>query len=476
MQPAVDDAVAARAHRGSGPPRGRRGLRLAAIVAAFLGVALWLHSAPAVAQDEATAGLYRDSRWHLRTAHGGGPADISFTFGRAGDDPIVGDWNGDGRQTVGIRRQGRVYLRDSLSGGPADRVFTYGRADDDVFAGDWNGSGVQTVGVRRGNRFYLRNSNSGGPADIVIAYGRPDDEVVVGDWNANGVDTIGVRRGARFLLRNSNTGGPADVDFRYGREGDLPVAGDFNGDGSSTVGVVRDGRFLLRNALWGGAADLSYVYGRAGDQPLIGSWEAAPPEPQPQVVSDYTTPLVPGQSRNTNIQRAADYIDGDVIEAGQSYSLNQGIGPRTSERGFVPNGYIDEDGDVISVVGGGVSQMATTFLNAAWFAGIQLDEFRPHTIYFERYPMCREATLVWGQLDVVVTNDSPYPITIATDHSPEHVTVSFISRPWADVSSWIGDPYAWDGPSFQVDCGRTVTYPDGTTSPESYSWRYHRAE
>ena len=196
------------------------------------------------------------------------------------------------------------------------------------------------------------------------------------------------------------------------------------------------------------------------------------PDPDPEIVASFTTPLVPGQDRNVNIHLAADYIDGHVINSGASYSLNHGIGPRTRDRGFVENGYIDADGELISVVGGGVSQMGTTFLNAAWFAGIQIDEFRQHTIYFERYPMCCEATLAWDLLDVVITNDSPYPITVRTAHSSQSVTVSFVSIPWAEVDSWIGEPYNWVGESFSVDCGRTITYPDGTSSSEAYSWRY----
>lgn len=53
--------------------------------------------------------------------------------------------------------------------------------------------------------------------------------------------------------------------------------------------------------------------------------------------------------------------------------------------------------------------MGTTFLNAAWFASIELVDFRQHTIYFERYPMCRQATLARNLLDVVVVNDTPVP-------------------------------------------------------------------
>jgi len=294
--------------------------------------------------------------------------------------------------------------------------------------------------------------------------------LIVGDWDGDGVETLGVRRGSTFHLRNRHAGGPADVSFVYGRDDDRALAGDWDDTGTASIGVRREARFLLRLTNSAGPADLDYRYGRPFEP------EPEPqPEPVVQVVSSFTTPLVPGQDRNTNIGLAADYIDGDVIAPGETYSLNQGIGERTRARGFVEDGFIDSGGQLISVVGGGVSQMGTTFVNAAWFSGIQLDEFRQHSIYFERYPMCREATLAWNVLDVVVTNDSPHPITIVADQEPDSVTVSFVSLPWAEVDTFTGQPYAYRGESFRVDCGRTVTYPDGTTSSESYSWRYDRA-
>jgi hypothetical protein len=197
----------------------------------------------------------------------------------------------------------------------------------------------------------------------------------------------------------------------------------------------------------------------------------------PQAIGSFTTPLEPGQPRNHNIHLAADHIDGDTIASGDRYSLNQGIGERTRARGFQENGFIDEDGDVISVVGGGVSQMATTFFNAAWFAGIELIDHRPHSQYFERYPPGREATLVWGQLDVVVENDTPFPIEIATSYTDSEVTVTLIGTPWGSVTaSWDTAPDGvGTGDAFSVDYGRTVTYPDGSTSDDSYSWTYESA-
>lgn len=194
-----------------------------------------------------------------------------------------------------------------------------------------------------------------------------------------------------------------------------------------------------------------------------------------QQVSSFTTRMVPGQSRNTNIRRAVAIIDGDVILPGEQYSLNEGIGERTAERGFVENGVILE-GELTSTRGGGISQVATTFVNAAWYSGIKLMRFQPHSFYFSRYPEGREATLAWNQIDVVVENDSPHAILIATSASDRAVTISFWSSPYAEVESFTSPRYnirpGRVRSGFTVDFGRTITYLDGTSRDDTYSHTY----
>lgn len=194
-----------------------------------------------------------------------------------------------------------------------------------------------------------------------------------------------------------------------------------------------------------------------------------------QQVSSFTTRMVPGQSRNTNIRRAVAIIDGDVILPGEQYSLNEGIGERTAERGFVENGVIFE-GELTSTRGGGISQVATTFVNAAWYSGIKLMRFQPHSFYFSRYPEGREATLAWNQIDVVVENDSPHAILIATSASDRAVTISFWSSPYAEVESFTSPRYnirpGRVRSGFTVDFGRTITYLDGTSRDDTYSHTY----
>ena len=60
--------------------------------------------------------------------------DKAWFLGRAGDKPVVGDWNGDGLDTIGVRRAstGQMYLRNSNSAGAADMKSGIGPEDAGV--------------------------------------------------------------------------------------------------------------------------------------------------------------------------------------------------------------------------------------------------------------------------------------------------------------------------------------------------------
>lgn len=175
-------------------------------------------------------------------------------YGRSDDEPLLGDWNGDGRTTVGIRRGNTFHLSNRAAGGPADYSFRYGRVGDEVLVGDWNGDGRDTIGLRRGATFYLSNEPRGGNADVTFAYGRVDDQPLAGDWNGDGRSTPGIKRGSTYYLSNRLRGGPADYSFRYGRPDDHPLSGDFNGNGQDTISVVRGGTFYINDHPRGGTA------------------------------------------------------------------------------------------------------------------------------------------------------------------------------------------------------------------------------
>src|SRR5690606_33319095 len=196
-----------------------------------------------------------------------------FQYGRHTDEVLIGDWDGDGKDTITVRRGNRYFVNNAAKGGPADRVFTYGKADDVVLVGDWDGDGVDTLAVRRGATYHVKNSLRGGDADHVIQYGRSGDDVLVGDWDGDGRDTFAVRRGATYHVKNSLRGGDADAVFTYGRSGDHVLAGDWDGDGRDTFAVRRGAQYFVKNSLRGGPADFSVYFGRADDEVYVGDWD-----------------------------------------------------------------------------------------------------------------------------------------------------------------------------------------------------------
>jgi hypothetical protein len=212
--------------------------------------------------------------YYLSNATKGGPADVTFAYGRSDDVTLIGDWDGDGKDTLAVRRGATYHLTNKTTGGEASTVFTYGKSNDVVLVGDWDGDGKDTLAVRRGATYYLSNGTRGGQASTVFTYGRPGDVVLVGDWDGDGKDTLAVRRGATYYLTNGTRGGQASTVFTYGKANDVVLVGDWNGDAKDSLGVRRAATYHLTNGTRGGQANTVFSYGKAGDTVLVGDWNA----------------------------------------------------------------------------------------------------------------------------------------------------------------------------------------------------------
>jgi uncharacterized protein YkwD len=185
----------------------------------------------------ATPGLYRqsDGYVYLRHSNTEGVADVTFFFGNPGDYPLVGDFNGDGKDTVSIYRasEAKVYVINALGKnggglGAADFSFYFGRPGDKPFVGDFNGNGQDTIGLhRRSTGFvYFRNSLTQGNADLSFFYGDPGDVILAGDWDGDGDDTVAVYRPStgRIYVNLKNSSGVADYSLYVGS---YPVAATY---------------------------------------------------------------------------------------------------------------------------------------------------------------------------------------------------------------------------------------------------------
>jgi hypothetical protein len=117
-------------------------------------------------------------------------------FGKPGDLPVVGDWKGKGRTRIGVYRPdtGQWFLdrngnRKSDDCRHDDCAALFGHPEDLPVVGDWNGSGKDKIGVFRpatGEWLLDFNGNEtwdGCEVDLCLGpFGQAGDLPVVGRW------------------------------------------------------------------------------------------------------------------------------------------------------------------------------------------------------------------------------------------------------------------------------------------------------
>jgi vancomycin resistance protein YoaR len=173
-------------------------------------------------------------------------------------------------------------------------------------------------------------------------------------------------------------------------------------------------------------------------------------------VSSFTTDM--GESsanRIWNVHLLGDYLDGTIVRAGQTFSYNREIGPRTVERGF-REGQMIWGGVLIPSIGGGVCQTATTIFNAAFEAGLPILARSNHAFYISHYPMGRDATVSWGGPEFVFRNDLKHAILIDVSYTNATFTVTFYgTKQRRRVESTTSQPTNYTQPKLQyaVDPG-----------------------
>ena len=250
-------------------------------------------TAETIAADK--PGICRGHMWYLDADGSNGwsaSADRWLGFGTVGDEPVVGDWNGDGTDEIGVYRSttGMWYLDTDGNGRwdlPGDTRFRFGVPGDTSVVGDWNGDGTDQIGVYRSgtSMWYLDTDGNGRwnvPGDTYFRFGVPGDTPVVGDWNGDGTDQIGVYRSATGgwyldIDDNDQWNMPGDYHGYFGIPGDNPVVGDWNGDGVDEIGVHRSatGKWYLDadgDYRWSLPGDSHFRFGIPGDAPVIGRW------------------------------------------------------------------------------------------------------------------------------------------------------------------------------------------------------------
>ena len=217
-----------------------------------------------------------------------------------------------------------------------------------------------------------------------------------------------------------------------------------------------------------------------------------------RVLSSYSTPYSGSYDRIRNLQRAAALIDGTTLAPGTTFSFNDVVGPRTAERGFFLAPAIIE-GEYEDQIGGGVSQVATTVFNAAWEAGVKITARTAHSLYISRYPLGRDATVNYPDVNLKFVNDTDNWMVVRAIAGESTIAILLLGAPTnRRVESETGelkdtgppeiervpDPTLYVGQTVVVDKGepsravsvRRVVYEGKKVLYEETWWTSYRSE
>lgn len=137
--------------------------------------------------------------------------------------------------------------------------------------------------------------------------------------------------------------------------------------------------------------------------------------------------------RAKNVELAANYMDGTVILPGGTFSYNEAVGKRTTQRGFT-KAHIYVGKEVVDGIGGGICQVSSTTYVAMMIAGIPASERHVHSLPVSYLKKNLDATVNWGLLDLKFVNPFSYPIVVNAYAKDGVCTVSINTMSLSDIN------------------------------------------
>lgn len=155
--------------------------------------------------------------------------------------------------------------------------------------------------------------------------------------------------------------------------------------------------------------------------------KTAPQTPTEVQIATYTTTLYDKeQTRIDNINLAISKLNGVVIENGAEFSFNNTIGPMNEGNGFKKATGFDSNGKKIKISGGGICQISSTLYNCALIAGFDITERHPHSKRVYYVPKDKDATILYGSLDLKFVNNSGSKVRIDASATKSTVTITLV--------------------------------------------------
>jgi len=212
---------------------------------------LAVEDANANASPPADLAVWRPSTGYWYVLGGQGSAQTSFAWGGLGDEPVPGDFDGDGKTDFAIWRpsaansNGTWYVSYSSNGNTYS--VTYGLDTDQPTAADFDGDGKTDVAVFRQStgHWYIQGTTAG---LIDIYFGQTDDVPAPADYDGDGkADAAFWRSSASSVYAKRSSDGQNQSQYLgTAALGDELASADYDGDGKADFAIRRGSNWLIR--------------------------------------------------------------------------------------------------------------------------------------------------------------------------------------------------------------------------------------
>ena len=190
------------------------------------------------------------------------------------------------------------------------------------------------------------------------------------------------------------------------------------------------------------------------------------------VLGKYSSPHTNNSNRNNNLKLACKALNGLVLYPGETFSYNQALGKRTTEKGYLPAGAYSS-GEVVETVGGGICQVSSTLYFAVLKADLQIVSRTNHGMTVGYMPLGFDATVDWGLVDFKFKNNTDYPIRIEASVSGGYVNIKIIGTDLRDydvkVFYEVNETYEYDTIYREMYADNEDGYKDGDVIVSPYT-------
>ncbi len=237
---------------------------------------LAVEDAGANAAPPADLAVWRPSTGVWWVLGGPGSQQISAGWGTAGDVPVPGDYDGDGKTDFAIFRPSTGAWWIVRSSDSTTFTLTFGQDDDLPVAADFDGDGKSDQAVFRqdtpttGNATWYVNQSSGAGV-ITQQFGLSSDKPAPADFDGDGKADINVWRDSNYTFYTILSTISSVGSVVLGSSAGTPVPADYDGDGKANYARLNGNEWLILNASYTSSSAVNWQ--NSGDTPVHNDYD-----------------------------------------------------------------------------------------------------------------------------------------------------------------------------------------------------------